>query len=126
MMMGGGGMHMMFMGGAGGKERKRPSLAMYRRLLRFVRPYRVNLMLAAALLILSTVLSLVWPQVVLRVLDVGLRDGAVLDTLALALIGVLLVRAAIDGLRQYVMAWTGERVIFDLRMEIVRHLQSLS
>jgi subfamily B ATP-binding cassette protein MsbA len=125
MMMGGGGMHMMFMG-AGGKERKRPTIAMYRRLLRFVQPYRRNLVLAAALLILSTVLSLVWPQVVLRVLDAGLKDAALLDGLVLALIGLLLFRAAIDGLRQYVMTWTGERVIFDLRMEIVRHLQSLS
>jgi subfamily B ATP-binding cassette protein MsbA len=116
---------MMFMG-SGGREKKRPSLTMYRRLLRFVRPYRINLALAAALLILSTVLSLVWPQVVLRVLDTGLHDPALLDALVIGLIGLLLVRAAIDGVRQYVMTWTGERVIFDLRMEIVRHLQSLS
>jgi subfamily B ATP-binding cassette protein MsbA len=125
MMGGGGGLHMMFMG-SGGRERKRPSLAMYRRLLRFVRPYRRNLILAAALLILSTVLSLAWPQIVLRVLDAGLKDAALLDQFVLALIGLLLIRAAIDGVRQYVMTWTGERVIFDLRMEIVRHLQSLS
>jgi subfamily B ATP-binding cassette protein MsbA len=122
---GGGGIHMMFMG-SGGRERKRPSLAMYRRLLRFVAPYRRNLLLAAALLILSTVLSLAWPRVVLQVLDAGLKDAALLDQLVLALIALLLFRAAIDGVRQYVMTWTGERVIFDLRMEIVRHLQSLS
>jgi subfamily B ATP-binding cassette protein MsbA len=124
-MMGGGGIHMMFMG-PGGRERKKPSIAMYRRLLRFVRPYRWNLALAASLLIISTALSLVWPQVVLRVLDAGLKDAALLDELVVALLAVLVIRAAIDGLRQYVMAWTGERVIFDLRMEIVRHLQSLS
>ncbi len=128
MMMGGGGSgtHMMFMGGGGGREKRSPSLAMYRRLLRFVVPYRINLVLAGALLILSTVLGLVWPQVVLRVLDVGLKDGAFLDQLVLGLVAVLLIRGAIDGVRQYVMTWTGERVIFDLRMEIVRHLQSLS
>jgi subfamily B ATP-binding cassette protein MsbA len=124
-MGGGGGVHMMFMG-SGGRERKRPSIAMYRRLLQFVKPYRRNLLLAAALLILSTVLSLAWPQLVLRVLDAGLKDAALLDQFALALIALLLFRAAIDGVRQYVMTWTGERVIFDLRMEIVRHLQSLS
>jgi len=62
----------------------------------------------------------------LSVLDLGLKDAALLDQLALGLIAVLLVRAAIDGLRGYVMTWTGEKVIFDLRMEIVRHLQSLS
>jgi len=125
MMGGGGGMHAMFMGSSG-RERKRPSIAMYRRLFRFVTPYRRKLVLAAALLVLSTALGLVWPQVVLRVLDAGLKDGALLDELVVALLGVLLFRAVIDGVRQYVMAWTGERVIFDLRMEIVRHLQSLS
>ena len=123
---GGGGGHGFVMMGGGGQPKKRPSVAMYRRLLRFVRPYRSNLVLAAALLVLSTILGLVWPQVVLRVLDLGLKDAALLDTLVLGLIAVLLVRAVIDGVRAYVMTWTGERVIFDLRMEIVRHLQSLS
>ncbi len=125
-MMMGGGAHGFMWGGAGGRGRAKPSLGVYRRLLGFVRPYRRNLVLAAALLILSTVLGLVWPQVVLRVLDLGLADGRLLDRLILALIAVLLVRAVIDGARQYVMTWTGERVIFDLRMAIVRHLQSLS
>src|SRR6266481_7244378 len=125
---GGGGMgaHGFIMAGGSGSGKKRPSIAMYRRLLRFVQPYRRNLVLAAALLILSTVLGLVWPQVVLRVLDIGLKDSALLDQLVVGLIAILLVRAVIDGVRQYVMTWTGERVIFDLRMEIVRHLQSLS
>jgi len=123
---GGGGAHAFMMMGGSGQPKKKPSIAMYRRLLRFVRPYRRNLALSAALLILSTVLGLVWPQVVLRVLDLGLKDAALLDQLVLGLIAVLLVRAAIDGLRGYVMTWTGEKVIFDLRMEIVRHLQSLS
>jgi subfamily B ATP-binding cassette protein MsbA len=123
---GGGGAHAFMMMGGGGQPKKKPSIAMYRRLLRFVRPYRRNLALSAALLVLSTVLGLVWPQVVLRVLDLGLKDSALLDQLALGLIAVLLVRAAVDGLRGYVMTWTGEKVIFDLRMEIVRHLQSLS
>ncbi|MEA2663052.1 MAG: ATP-binding cassette, subfamily bacterial MsbA [Chloroflexota bacterium] len=122
----GGGAHGFVMMGGGGQPKKKPSIAMYRRLLRFVRPYRRNLALAAALLVLSTILGLVWPQVVLRVLDLGLKDAALLDTLVVGLIAVLLVRAAIDGVRGYVMTWTGERVIFDLRMEIVRHLQSLS
>jgi subfamily B ATP-binding cassette protein MsbA len=123
---GGSGAHGFMMMGGSGATKKKPSIAMYRRLLRFVRPYRLNLVLAAALLILSTVLGLVWPQVVLRVLDIGLKDATLLDELVVGLIAILLVRAVIDGARQYVMTWTGERVIFDLRMEIVRHLQSLS
>ncbi len=125
--MGGpGGMHV-FMWGPGGRgEGKRPSLSMYRRLLRYVAPYKWNMALAAVLLVVSTALGLVWPQVVQRVIDLGLRDAGYLDLLILGLIVVLLIRAVIDGVRQFVMAYTGERVIFDLRMAIVRHLQSLS
>jgi len=122
----GGGMHV-FMWGPGGRgEGKRPSLSMYRRLLRYVAPYRWNLVFATVLLVISTALGLVWPQVVQRVIDLGLRDEGFLDLLILGLIGVLLVRAVIDGFRQFVMAYTGEKVIFDLRMAIVRHMQSLS
>jgi len=127
MIMGPGGGHgMFFMGSRGDQPGKRPTLAMYRRLLAFVGPYRWNLILSALLLVVSTGLTLVWPQVVQRVLDVGLHDTAFLDVLVGGLIVVLLLRALVDGARQFVMAYTGERVIFDLRMAIVRHLQSLS
>jgi len=124
--MGGGGMHMFFMGPRGAADKKRPSLTVYRRLLRYVGPYRWNLAFAAALLVLSTALALIWPQVVQRVLDLGLKDPGILDSLVVLLIFVLLIRSAIDGVRQFVMSWTGEKVIFDLRMGIVTHLQSLS
>lgn len=126
--MGGGpgGVHV-FMWGPGGRgEGKRPSLSMYRRLLKYVGPYKWNLVFAAVLLLVSTALGLIWPQVVQRVIDVGLRDESFLDVLVIGLIVVILVRALIDGLRQFVMAYTGEKVIFDLRMAIVRHMQSLS
>ncbi len=125
-MGGSGGMHF-FMWGPGGRgEGKRPSLSMYRRLLQYVGPYKGNLVSAAVLLVVSTALGLVWPQVAQRVIDLGLRDEGFLDVLILGLIVVLLVRGIIDGARQFVMAYTGERVIFDLRMAIVRHMQSLS
>ena len=125
--MGGGGGHGFMMWGRGSDQPgKRPSLEMYRRLLRFVVPYKWNLVFAAVLLVISTALGLVWPQVVQRVLDVGLKQPSFLDLLVVGLIVVLLVRAVVDGVRQYVMTYTGERVIFDLRMSIVRHMQSLS
>ena len=54
MVMGGGaGGHMMFMGPRGDGPGKRPSLSMYRRLLRFVAPYRWNLLFAAGLLVIG-------------------------------------------------------------------------
>ncbi len=127
-MGGGGGGHFGMWGGRGGGDKpgRRPSLAMYRRLLLFVVPYKWNLAVSVVLLVVSTALGLVWPQVVQRVIDVGLKDPGFLDLLVFGLIFVLLIRAFVDGIRQWVMTYTGERVIFDLRMAIVRHMQSLS
>ena len=124
---GGGGFHI-FMGprGSADQQGKRPSIAMYRRLLKFVAPYKWNLAFSAVLLVVSTALGLVWPQVVQRVIDVGLEDGGFLNLLVVGLVIVLLIRALIDGVRQFVMTYTGEKVIFDLRMAIVRHLQAMS
>src|SRR6266513_5251111 len=124
--MGGGGVHMFMWGQRGDAAKKRPTVAMYRRLLRFVRPYRSNLALAIALLLVSTALGLVWPKIVQRVLDLGLKEPGLLDELVVIFVVVLLVRAVVDGGRQFLMAYTGERVIFDLRMAIVTHLQSMS
>src|SRR5207237_458118 len=70
--MGGGGFHFFMGGPRGNAAGKRPSIAMYRRLLVFVRPYRWNLAFAAIRLIVSTALGLVWPQVVRQVLGQGL------------------------------------------------------
>ena len=123
---GGGGHFMMFGGPRGNQPGKRPSLTMYRRLLKFVAPYKWIMVFSAVLLVISTLLGLVWPQVVQRVLDVGLKDPGFLDLMVGGLVIVLLVRAVVDGVRQYAMTYTGERVIFDLRMSIVRHLQSMS
>src|SRR2546430_10317140 len=124
--MGGGGVHMFMWGQRGDAAKKRPTIAMYRRLLRFVGPYRWNLAVAAALLIVSTALGLVWPKIVQLVLDLGFKEPGFLDELVVILIVVLLVRAVVDGVRQFVMAWTGEKVTFDMRMAIVDHLQWMS
>src|SRR2546428_9846961 len=112
--MGGGGVHMFMWGQRGDMAKKRPTVAMYRRLLRFVGPYRSNLALAAALLVISTALGLVWPQIVQRVLDLGFKEPGLLDELVAVLIAVLLLRPSIDGVRQSVMPWTAAGVSFHL------------
>jgi subfamily B ATP-binding cassette protein MsbA len=82
--------------------------------------------MAIGLLLVSTTLALLWPQIVRAALDVGLRDVAKLDLLALALVGVLLLRAMADALRGYLMAYVSESAIYDLRVAVARHLHSLS
>ncbi|MGH2500555.1 MAG: ABC transporter ATP-binding protein [Candidatus Limnocylindria bacterium] len=105
-----------------------PSLRVYRRLLGFARPYAGRLVAAGALLLLSTALALAWPQFILRIVDgvIATGDGALLDRLVLLLVAVLLLRMLIDSVRGYLVSWTGERVIADLRLRVARHLMGLS
>ncbi len=44
----------------------------------------------------------------------------------LGLLGVHLLRSIISGIRMYALGWLGQRIVYDLQMQIFRHLQSLS
>lgn len=110
---------------ANSADRRPPSVAVYRRLLRYADPYRGTVIFSGLLLIAATGLGLLWPLVVREVLDVGLTDTAVLDRLVPLLVAVLLLRTAADGLRSFFMSYVGEHVIYDLRVAIARHLYSL-
>jgi len=106
----------------------RPSWPVYRRLLGFARPYAARLALAGLLLAVSTVLTLAWPQFIQRIVDgvIVEGDGAALDRLVIVLIGVLLLRMAVDSYRGFLVSWAGERIIADLRIRVARHLMGLS
>ncbi len=124
---------MIRMGGGPGYGRRdapkaRPSWPVYRRLLGFARPYAARLLLAGLLLAVSTVLTLAWPQFIQRIVDgvIVEGDGAALDRLVMVLIAVLLVRMGVDSFRGFLVSWTGERIIADLRIRVARHLMGLS
>ncbi len=124
---------MIRMGGGPGFGRRdapkgRPSWPVYRRLLGFARPYAARLLLAGLLLAVSTVLTLAWPQFIQRIVDgvIVEGDGAALDRLVMVLIAVLLVRTGVDSFRGFLVSWTGERIIADLRIRVARHLMGLS
>ncbi len=114
-------------GGSRSAPPARPSWPVYRRLLGFARPYARRLAAAAVLLVVSTALYLAWPQFVQRLVDgaVSSRDGAQLDRTVLLLIAVLVARMAVDSVRGYLVSWTGERIIADLRIRLAQHLLGL-
>ena len=125
----GGGMGQ-FMWGPGGRpnQNARPSWAVYKRLLVFARPYVLQLAVAALLLLVGTALNLVWPQFIRFIVDgsVVKGDGGALDRLIVLLVGLQILRVIVDSLRGYIVSWTGERIIVDLRVRVASHLMGLS
>jgi subfamily B ATP-binding cassette protein MsbA len=99
---------------------------LYRRLLRYVRPYRAVFAFAVVgmLLVASTdVLMLRIIQPLLN--DIGGVDAENGKWLPLIIVGVFVLRGIGSYISEYGLAWIGTRVVFDLRGEASDHLLRL-
>ncbi len=99
-----------------------------RRLLVYLRPYRGLTALAVLLLLGSAGLALVGPVLTQRALDVAipLRDTGLLGTLAALFLAALVLEFLVEYGQTLLTTYLGQRVMYDLRMQIFGHLQRLS
>jgi len=109
------------------KEKPRFSHHDLLRLLGYARPYRVRLGIALLSLFIAGGLGLVFPQVVGMLIDAAFvqRDSQKLNRFALLLVGVFAVQAAFSFLRTYLLSYTGERIVADVRTQLYYHLTGL-
>jgi ATP-binding cassette subfamily B protein len=99
-----------------------------RRLLVYLRPYRGLAALAVVLLLAGACLALVGPVLTQRALDVAIPslDTGSLAALAAVFLAALLVEFLVEYGQTLLTALIGQRVMYDLRMQIFGHLQRLS
>src|SRR4051812_36830607 len=99
-----------------------------RRLLVYLRPYAGLTLFAVLLLLAGAGLALVGPLLTQRALDVAIpaRDTALLGTLAALFLAALVLEFLVDYGQTLVTTYLGQRVMYDLRMQIFGHLQRLS
>jgi subfamily B ATP-binding cassette protein MsbA len=100
----------------------------YRRLFGYLKPYKLRMMLALAGLVVSSLLSLVFPAVIRDVVDSVLVEGnlALLDQVTILLLVVFLIRSFTSLLQNYNLNYVGERMMVDLRLELYTRLQGMS
>ncbi len=100
----------------------------WRRLLAYLRPYKLRLLLATIGLIFASALSLVFPAVIQRVIDSVFQDADsnLLDAITLLLMAVFVFRSLASFLQNYNLNFVGERIVVDMRCELYAHLQTLS
>jgi subfamily B ATP-binding cassette protein MsbA len=91
-------------------------------------PYRYRMMAALALMLVGSGVVLVVPLGLRELVDAVFQEGnrALLDWLALALVVLFLVRAGVSFGGRYLLGWTAERVVADLRKKVYRHLHRQS
>jgi ATP-binding cassette, subfamily B, bacterial MsbA len=99
---------------------------LYRRLLRYVRPYKgvFGAAIAGMLLVASTdVLMLRIIQPLLN--NIGVVDVEATRYLPILIVSVFVLRGVGSYISEYGLAWIGSRVVFDLRCEAADHLLRL-
>jgi subfamily B ATP-binding cassette protein MsbA len=98
-----------------------------RRIFRLSRPYRARLYGALVLTALGSMVGLVVPLGLRELLNAVFEEAnrGLLDTLTLALAGLFVVQALVSFGGTYLLEWTGERVVADLRQRLYRHLHRL-
>jgi ATP-binding cassette subfamily B protein len=98
-----------------------------RRLLTYVRPYRLSLAVSVILLIGGSALQLLLPVMVQIGIDkyVMTKDIAGLGRIALFSAGILFASFILSYLQMYITMYIGQKVQYDIRMQIFSHLQRL-
>lgn len=98
-----------------------------RRLLTYLYPYRRVVTLSISLLVMISGLRLVGPYLTLLAIDRYVTTGNAngLTLIALVYLLVLVVQFGLSFVQMYLMNWTGQKIMYDLRMEIFSHVQKL-
>src|SRR6266446_6293925 len=114
-----------------------------RRLLRYLRPYKWHVAVALAAIILKSVLDVLGPFLTKVAIDkylatspnsnsyshswIGdrLSDAPLIGIAQIGglYVGILIFTFILEFIQTYLMQWTGQKVMFDLRRQIFRHLQ---
>ncbi len=112
-----------------------------RRLLTYLRPYKAHVIVALAAIILKSGLDVLGPILTKIAIDKYLAKspnshswiGDWLSSTPLTgiaqigglYVGILVFTFALEFIQTYLMQWTGQKVMFDLRRQIFRHLQHM-
>ncbi len=110
--------------GKGPHSRRLPKPGRLVRLWPRVRPYRGLLLGATGALVLSSLASLAFPMVVKYLLDAAFvnHDRALLDRIALGLVGLFCVQAVLNYIQTYLLSAAGEQAVAGLRRELFSRL----
>src|SRR5260221_6593274 len=96
-----------------------------RRIMSYARPYRRELVLFLIIVALDAGITVAVPLLLRGLIDNGIlpRDKGVVLAIGAAVIGLALFDAMLSIGQRWYSARIGESLIFDLRTEVVRHVQ---
>ena len=102
-------------------------LVILRRLFAFAKPYQRYFILLVVLILLSAAVAPALPLLIQYTIDhyILQADYHGLTRMMLAMLGLLVVQAAVQYTNTYLSGWLGQNVIRDIRTQLYRHLLGL-
>ncbi|HTH52898.1 MAG TPA: ABC transporter ATP-binding protein [Edaphobacter sp.] len=114
-----------------------------RRLLTYLRPYRLQVILSAVAILIKAATDVMGPYLVKVAVDTYMSGAPPehpfwlarhlnrapitgITQLAMLYFGALLTSFVLEFVQTYLMQWTGQKIMFDMRSQIFRHLQRMS
>jgi len=100
----------------------------WRRLIVYLRPYKWWMVVAIVAMLISSAVGLLIPLAVGQMVNAlaGQAAGFNLNQVVLGLVAVVAVQGVFSLVQTYSLAFVGERVVSDLRVQAYSHLQRLS
>ncbi|MBP1554469.1 MAG: ABC transporter ATP-binding protein [Oscillospiraceae bacterium] len=97
------------------------------RILRYLKPYWLQLLIVFAIIILSSVLGLLPSLITARIIDEALlgKDLALLIKLVVLAIFTLAMSNIVGVMESYINSWVSNRIVLDMKNEMFSHLQAM-
>ncbi|NNK91588.1 MAG: ABC transporter ATP-binding protein, partial [Acidimicrobiia bacterium] len=112
------------------EEQDRPQVdrILLRRVLSYGRPYQGKLTLVLVTIVIISLVSVVPPLLMRRLLDVAIpeADLGMVTLLGIGMVAVPVMNGIIGVLQRWATAAVGEGIIYDLRRQLFGHLQRMS
>ena len=98
-----------------------------RRLLDYLRPYRMNVLAAMALIAVASVLQVSSPYLTKIGIDnyIVKKDLVGLNKIVLIYLAIIIFGFLLGYIQTYLMQLTGQKIMYDLRVQVFTHLQEL-
>jgi ATP-binding cassette, subfamily B, multidrug efflux pump len=101
---------------------------LFRRLLTYFKPYKLQIAIATVLTITIAALAAVRPRLTPIAIDDKIvnKDVPGLQIIILILLGTLILQGVIQYVMAYLTSWIGQKIIYDLRKKVFEHTINLN
>jgi len=98
-----------------------------KRLLQFIRPYKIQMALALLFLVIFAFCELLGPYLIKIAIDSKIATGDMHGLLIITLIFllVLIIQFIVNYMYQYLTQWLGQHIMYDIRNQIFTHVLKL-